>query len=284
MRPAPTSSRTIRPLAGRRVVVTRAREQAGDLVRRLIGLGAEVVELPVIAIDAPADGGAELAAAADRIVAGRYSWVVVTSANAVTPLLAVVGDRVLPGSVRWAAVGRSTAAALVARGVAPDLVPETAISEALVEAFPSPGTATAPGDGETAPAVLYVRAETTRDVLVPGLAAMGWRVDEAVGYRTVAGQVDAAAVDAVAGADAVAFTSSSTVAHTVALLGTAGIPPVIATIGPVTSGFVRRAGLHVAAEAAEHTVGGLVDALVVALTGGATAAPDAPARVPPPGA
>ncbi len=103
----------------------------------MIDLGAEVVELPVIAIDAPADGGAELAAAADRIVAGRYSWVVVTSANAVVPLLAVLGDRVLPGSVRWAAVGRSTAAALAARGVVPDLVPETAISEALVEAFPS---------------------------------------------------------------------------------------------------------------------------------------------------
>ncbi len=132
--------------------------------------------------------------------------------------------------------------------------------------------------------MLYVRAETARDVLVPGLAAKGWRVDEAVGYRTVAGQVDPAAVEAVAGADAVAFTSSSTVEHTVALLGAAGIPPVIATIGPVTSGSVRGAGLHVAAEATEHTVGGLVDALVAALTGGATAVPAAPARVPPPGA
>jgi len=263
------------------VVVTRARDQAGELVRRLADLGAEVVELPVIAIEDPVDGGAGLAAAADRILAGRYSWVVVTSANAVTRLLAVIGDRALPESVLWAAVGRSTAEALAARGVVPDLVPETAISEALVEVFPSPGTAAAPGDGGTAAAVLYVRAETTRDVLVPGLAAKGWRVDEVVGYRTVAGQVDAAAVDAVAAAEAVAFTSSSTVEHTVALVGAAGIPPVIATIGPVTSGSVRDAGLQVAAEATDHTVGGLVDALVAALTSGAIPAADRPARVPP---
>ncbi len=284
MGPARSRSATIRPLADRRVVVTRARDQAGDLVRALVDLGAAVVELPVIAIEDPADGGAELAAAADRVVAGRYSWVVVTSANAATRLLTVVGDRALPGSVRWAAVGRSTAEALTARAVDPDLVPETAISEALVEAFPRPGTAVAPHDGETAAAVLYVRAETTRDVLVPGLAAKGWLVDEAVGYRTVAGQVDAAAVDAVAGADAIAFTSPSTVDHAVALLGADGIPPVIATIGPVTSGSVRGAGLRVAAEATDHTVGGLVDALVTALTRGAIPAPDAPAPVPPQGA
>lgn len=284
MRPARSRSIAIRPLAGRRVVVTRARDQAGDLVRTLVDLGAEVVELPVIAIDDPADGGAGLAAAADRVVAGCYSWVVVTSANAVTRLLALVGDRALPGSVRWAAVGGSTAEAMTVHGVVPDLVPETAISEALVEAFPRPGPAPAPGDGETATAVLYVRAEKTRDVVAPGLAAKGWRVDEAVGYRTVAGQVDAAAVDAVAAAEAVAFTSPSTVEHTVALLGAAGIPPVIATIGPVTSGSVRGAGLHVAAEATDHTVGGLVDALVTALTRGATLAPHAPAQDPPPGA
>jgi uroporphyrinogen III methyltransferase/synthase len=284
MRPSRTPSAAIRPLAGRRVVVTRARDQAGDVVRRLADLGAEVVELPVIAIEDPVDDGAGLAAAADRVVAGRYSWVVVTSVNAVSRLLAVVGDRALPGSVRWAAVGRSTAGALAARDVVPDLVPETASSEALVEVFPRPGTAAAPDDGGTAAALLYVRAETTRDVLVPGLAAKGWRVDEVVGYRTVAGQVDAAAVDAVAAAEAVAFTSPSTVEHTVALVGAAGIPPVIATIGPVTSESVREAGLQVAAEATDHTAGGLVDALVAALTRGAIPAHDSPARVPPPGA
>ncbi len=283
MRDARTRPAAIRPLAGRRVVVTRARGQAADLVRALADLGAAVVELPVIAIDDPADGGAGLAAAVDRVVAGCYSWVVVTSANAVTRLLTALGDQALPGSVRWAAVGSSTAEALMVSGVVPDLVPDTAISEALVEAFPRPGPAPAPGDDETPSAVvLYVRAETTRDIVAPGLAAKGWRVDEAVGYRTVAGQVDADAVNAVAAAEAVAFTSPSAVEHAVALLGTAGIPPVIATIGPVTSGSVRRAGLHVAAEATEHTLGGLVEALVSALTRGANQTPDAPARGAPP--
>ncbi len=263
--------RTSRPLAGRRVVVTRSREQAADLARALDDLGAEVVGLPVIAIDDPADGGAALATAADGMSAGRYEWVVVTSANAVTRLFGALRGRVLPGSLRWAAVGPSTARALRDAGVAPDLVPEVAVSEALVEAFPQTGPSAVSRGRETADgAVLYVRAETVRDVVAPGLTAKGWRVDEAVAYRTVAGTtvagtVDAAALEAATVADAVAFTSPSTVEHAVALLGASGIPPVVATIGPVTSRAARSAGLRVSAEAGEHTLGGLVDALVAAL-------------------
>ena len=259
--PAPGS------LTGRSVVVTRARAQASGLVRRLADLGADVVELPVIAIEDPADRGAALAAAADRAVAGAYEWVVVTSGNAVARVVDALGGRALPASTRWAAVGTSTAKALMIRGMVPDLVPERAVSDALVEVFPvarPPGTD--PGRGTATGAALFVRAERVRAVVAPGLAAKGWRVDEAIAYRTVAGDVDPEAAARASAADAVAFTSSSTVERTVDLLGADGVPPVVVSIGPVTSEAARAAGLAVTAEATVHTLEGLVAAVVAALT------------------
>jgi uroporphyrinogen-III synthase len=256
-------------LTGTTVVVTRARGQASGLVRRLSDLGASVVELPVIAIEGPADGGAALAAAADRLVDGRYDWAVVTSANAVTRLMDAVGGRAVPAATRWGAVGTSTARSLVERGVRPDLVPGVAISDALVEAIPTagrPGPDPGPIGGRGA--VLYARAERARDVVGPGLAAKGWRVDEVVAYRTVAGEVDPGAATAARTADAVAFTSSSTVERTLDLLGPSGLPPVIVSIGPVTSASLRAAGLAVSVEAVEHTLDGLVSAVAGALSGG----------------
>ena len=253
-------------LNGRTVVVTRARAQASGLVRSLADLGADVVELPVIAIEDPADRGAALAAAADRAVAGAYEWVVVTSGNAVARVVDALGGRALPASTRWAAVGTSTAKALMIRGVVPDLVPERAVSDALVEVFPvAPPHGTEPGRGTAEGAALFVRAERVRDVVAPGLAAKGWQVDEAIAYRTVAGAVDPDAAALASAADAVAFTSSSTVERTVDLLGPDGIPPIVVSIGPVTSEAARAVGLSVTAEATVHTLEGLVAAVVTAL-------------------
>jgi uroporphyrinogen III methyltransferase/synthase len=242
---------TASPLLGRTVVVTRTRAQASGLVDRLVALGATVVELPVIAIEEPADGGAALATAAHRLAGGAYQWVALTSSNAVSRLFAALGDRPLPKDVRWAAVGAGTARALSEAGFPPDLVPEVSVAAALAEAFPD-------GSGT----VLFPRAEIVGDALAPGLRAKGWLVDEVVAYRTVAGTPDADTIAAAGRAQAVAFTSSSTVERTVELLGVAGIPPVVASIGPVTSGSARAAGLEVAAEANPHTIDGLVAALV----------------------
>jgi len=254
-------------LQGRTVVVTRARAQASGLVRRLADLGAAVVELPVIAIEDPADGGAALAAATDRAVSGAYEWVVVTSGNAVARVVDALGGRALPASTRWAAVGTSTAKALMIRGVVPDLVPERAVSDALVEVFPlARPHGTEPRRGTVAGAALFVRAERVRAVVAPGLAAKGWQVDEAIAYRTVAGVVAPDAAARASAADAVAFTSSSTVERTVDLLGVAGVPPVVVSIGPVTSEAARAVGLAVTAEATPHTLEGLVAAVVAALT------------------
>jgi uroporphyrinogen-III synthase len=253
------------PLVGARVVVTRARAQASDLVGKLNRLGAEVIELPVIAIEDPVDGGAALDAAADRLVDGAYAWVVVTSANGATRLTRALGGRATPPATRWAAVGTSTARSLAEHGIRSDLVPTGAVSDALVEEFPEANPVAPPGDGAGAGVVLFVRAERVRPVVAPGLAAKGWRVDEVVAYRTAAGEVDPDAADAARSADAVAFTSSSTVERMVELLGPDGVPTVIASIGPVTSQSVRGAGLVVTVEAVEHTVDGLVAAVVEAL-------------------
>lgn len=245
-------------LAGRSVVVTRARAQSSVLVERLCALGATVVELPVIAVaDAP-DGGAGLALAADRLSAGTYDWVAVTSANAVGRLLAALDDRSVPPSVRWAAVGAGTARALERGGLRADLVPDRSVSEALADAFPG---------AEGAGAVLFPRAQIVRGALAAGLRDKGWTVDEVVAYRTVAGDPDPAVVESARRCEAIAFTSSSTVARSLDLLGADGLPPLVVTIGPTTSDSARGSGLRVAVEADPHTLDGLVDAVLAALTG-----------------
>jgi uroporphyrinogen-III synthase len=142
-------------------------------------------------------------------------------------------------------------------GLRADLVPATATGDDLAAAFPA-----APEGGGT---VLVPRAEVVRGALAEGLRVKGWTVDDVVAYRTVGGDPDPAAVVAARGADAVAFTSSSTVDRTIGLLGAPGVPAVVVTIGPVTSDTVRAAGLHVTLEASESTIDGLVAALVSAL-------------------
>ncbi len=247
------------PLAGRTVVVTRTRAQASVLADRLIGLGAAVVELPVIAIEGPADGGAGLERAAHRLASGAYQWVVLTSSNAVEPLVDRLGDRSVPEAVRWAVVGPGTAGALEGAGYPVELVPPQSVAEALVELFPWAGP-----DGGT---VLFPRAEAAREVVAAGLRAKGWLVDEVVAYRTVTGRPSPGTIAEAVRADAVAFTSSSTVSRAIELLGVGRLPRTIITIGPMTSQTARSAGLEVAAEADPHSIDGLAAAVVAALGG-----------------
>src|SRR5256885_9185532 len=153
-----------RPLFGKRVVVTRSREQASVLVARLRELGADVVEVPTIEIVDPADGGAALRGAAKRV--GAYDWVVFTSARAVERFVPLLRDARALAGIDVAAVGSATAASLAERGVAADLVPERFVAEALVAAF-------AQGHGR----VLVPQAADARDVLAKGLRDKGWEVD-----------------------------------------------------------------------------------------------------------
>ena len=264
-------------LSGWRVVVTRARAQAAELVARLTDLGATVIELPAIAIDDPLDGGAALEMAAHRLASGAYQWVALTSSNAVTRLVAALGDRSVPPSVRWAAVGGATARALHDAGMAPVLVPEVALPEALAAVFPDAGpslSSAAGAEGVEGGTVLFPRAEAVRAVLAPGLRSKGWLVDEVVAYRTVAGHPAPDAVAAARHADVVVFSSPSTVQSTLDLLSPQSLPALVVSIGPVTSAAARAAGLAVAAEADPHTADGLVAAVVAACG----TAPETPAE------
>ena len=248
-----------RPLLGRSVVVTRARAQASSLAAALRALGARAIEVPLIRIDPPADDGAALRRAAADVEDGRYEWIVFSSANAVEALLSHVPDARALGSTRLAVVGPGTAAALAGWRLVPDLVPDRAVAEGLLEAFPDP-----PGPGA---AVLLPRADRARAVLGDGLAAAGWVVDAVEAYRTVTVPLTDRDRELVRSADAVAFTSASTVTGFVESAGHLdAVPPVVVCIGPTTAAAAREAGLDVTAVADPHTVDGLVAALCGVLT------------------
>ena len=158
--------------------------------------------------------------------------------------------------MKIAAIGPGTAAALGRYGVAPDLVPERFVAEALLDAFPAPFS---PGDR-----VLLARAEQARDVLPDGLQAKGHRVDVLAVYRTVTAEPEPAELERVRAGDfdAVTFTSSSTVERFCGLVGPVAGAHKIVSIGPITTASATAAGLHVDVEADPHDIDGLVAAVL----------------------
>jgi uroporphyrinogen III methyltransferase/synthase len=241
-----------RPLFGRRVVVTRAREQASGLRTRLVELGAEVVELPAIEMKPLEFELPELS---------EYAWVVFTSANGVDAFFARglhargLDARALAG-MKVAAIGPGTAAALERFGVRADLVPERFVAESLVAAFPAPRV--------PAERVLLARAEQARDVLPAGLADLGYAVAVVPVYRTVTAEPDPGELERVRAGefDAVTFTSSSTVESFGRLVGPVPEGPAVVSIGPITSATAVAAGLRVDIEADPHDIDGLVAAVL----------------------
>ena len=255
------------PLDGLRVVVTRPRHQRSALVDRLRAEGAEAVSVPTIEIVDPLDEGAALAAAVADIDA--YTWVVFTSANAVSRFCGLLRDPRDLAQVRVAAIGTATVAELARCSIVADLVPERFIAESLLEAFPLPDHHGRGGDSR----VLFPAAEVTRDVLARGLRELGWDVDVVIAYRTIPAQISPADRVAVETADVVTFTSGSTVDQWVAAFGTGLLPATVACIGPVTADVARRHGIRLSVIAETHTVDGLVDALIDHVEAGRHAAP-----------
>jgi uroporphyrinogen III methyltransferase/synthase len=253
-----------RPLDGTAVLVPRARAQAGALSRLLAERGAEPVELPLIAIEAPASFAALDQAVAD-LAAQAYSWVGLTSVNGVTALRdraeAAGRDARLLAGARVAAVGPGTRDALRAWGIVPDLEPATATTAALAAAFPPAADA-----GDARP-VLLPRSDLANPELSAGLRRKGWAVVDVVAYHTVPlvemppdvrKRLDVAS----GGIGWVAFTSASTVEGFVRAYG--GPPPAtvrVAAIGPVTAAAATAAGMRVHAHAEAHTIPGLVAAI-----------------------
>lgn len=240
------------PLSGWRVIVTRSRAQSSSLVDRLVEAGAFALEVPVIEIADPRDEGAALQRALSHIE--EFEWVVFSSVNAVESCWRYVGDRRALAGAKVAVIGAATAAALADHGVAADLVPERFVAESLVEAFPRP----ARPDAGT---VLLPCAADARDVLAEGLCGKGWRVEVVEAYRKLRPALDGVDLRAVDGADAVTFTSPSTVTGYLELVGAGRVPAVVACIGPVTASAAMKAGLTVDIVAGVHTADGLVEAL-----------------------
>lgn len=240
-----------RPLSGWRVVVTRSLAQASGLVELLRDAGAEPIEVPTIEIVDPADGGRALDTALARL--DSFGWVAFASANAVERTFGRLTDARVLGGVKVAAVGRATAAALSARGVKADLVPSVAVAEELVKAF---GPADPPGTR-----VLLPQAAGARDALRDGLRALGYEVETVEAYRTTHPEPGEDTASLLESAHAITFSSSSTVEGFLGAYGRDLVPPVVASIGPVTTATARVHGLHVDVEASEASIEALVAGL-----------------------
>ncbi|HEX6565081.1 MAG TPA: uroporphyrinogen-III C-methyltransferase [Chthoniobacterales bacterium] len=248
-----------RPLFGRRIVVTRTRQQAGALSARLCLLGADVTELPTIKI-APPENLMEFGELVRDSF--QYDWVVFTSPNGVTAFFdlffKLYDDARALGNARIAAIGPGTAKRVKDFHLAVDLQPEEAVAERLVEAFQQ-------HESVENLKFLLVRAANARDVLPKSLTQMGAIVDEAIAYRTVPETDDITGAKkrfTDEGADLITFTSSSTVENFVAMK--LPWPPGIktASIGPITSATMQQVGLKIDLEATQHDIDGLVDAIV----------------------
>jgi uroporphyrinogen III methyltransferase / synthase len=231
-----------RPLYGRTVAVTRARAQASALAARLKTLGAAVVEAPAIRIEPLAERLPPL---------DGYDLVCVTSPNGADLLLDRVRDaRALAGRT-VAAIGPGTARALRARGIEPDIVPERAVAEGLVEALA----------GVPVSRALVARAAEGRDVLPNALRERGAEVDVVALYETVAEPLDDATRDAAGAADYLLFTSASSVRFFAAAGGSLDGPRLV-SIGPATSEALHAHGFAPDIEADPHTPDGMIEALL----------------------
>lgn len=250
-----------RPLAAKRIVVTRAAAQAARLLDKLRAEGAIPVAAPAIRI-LPPDDSSNLRDAADAL--GTFDWVVFTSANGVRALLASrESDAAWPKSLKVAAVGNATARALTDAGIDVDFQPSAAVAEALGRELPI----------VSGNAILWPRGDLASIELAAALAARGARVTDVVAYRTVADVELLGIVDALRDrrVDAITFSSASTVRHVVEGLAAAGVRierlpagtrPLIVCIGPVSAAAARECGLPVDGIANPSDDDGLVAALI----------------------
>jgi uroporphyrinogen III methyltransferase/synthase len=247
-----------RPLFGKRILVTRAREQAGELSRQLAEFGAEPIEFPGIQI-LPLDDYAPL----DAALVPKYDWVIFTSANGVKFVwerLATLGrDARAFANTRLGAIGPATAEELSHHGLRADFVPREYVVEALVAQI----------GAVAGQRILLPHADIARETLAHGLRERGAIVDEVTAYRTVTTDSSHPLAQQIRALierdeiDAITFTSSSTVRGFVNAISLQF--PIsnlkIACIGPVTAQTAQELGLQVDVIAEEYTIQGLVNAL-----------------------
>jgi len=256
------------PLAGRRVLVTRAAHQASKLSQGLLALGAEPVEVPVIEIRPPASFK-PLDAALRQL--DSYHWLILTSANVVRvlqELSATLGISLSRrASLHVAAVGSATAKAAIDAGIKVDFIPESYVAESLVEGLL--------GKVNGHSKILLARAAVARDVIPDAMRAAGAQVDVVDAYQNA---MPKAAPEQLRqalrqGIDAATFTSSSSATQLADAAHAAGLawpfPGVEAvSIGPITSRTLSELGWEPAAEANPSDIQGLIAAVARALLKG----------------
>jgi uroporphyrinogen III methyltransferase/synthase len=256
-----------RPLFGKRILITRPREQAGELVELLESLGAEAIEAPMIRIVPPDDYG-PLDDACARI--RDFDWIVLASANAsdvfIKRLLLSAHDlRALHG-VKLCAVGPAIAERLAERGLKVDLIPTEFRAEAVVQAITR--------EGPVAGLRMFLpRSDIGREVIADELRRHGANVTEAIAYRTLVadpereGEPDIYRMLLERRIDVVTFTSPSTVRNFVQVLGPEPAADllqatVVASIGPVTAEAAAQFKIHTSIMPAQYTISALADAIV----------------------
>jgi uroporphyrinogen-III synthase len=253
------------PLAGTRILVGRARHQAGSLSAGLRSLGASVIEIPFIEIRKPSTFLPLDNALRNLKI---YDWLILTSANGVEAMWNRLRKmRIARKNLRHlqiAAIGPATKKAIVRHGLKVKMVPEEYVAESVVKGL---------RDKVKGKRVLLVRAKVARDVIPDELRAAGALVDVVEAYETVAPQksgprLRALMKNATRRPHIVTFTSSSTARNFAELVGDRRKRSLknvkFASIGPVTSATLRELGLPVAIEAREFTMGGLIRAIVLA--------------------
>lgn len=267
-----SASAAARPLSGKRIVVSRACDQAPALSFPLRELGAEVLEIPFIEIRPPASWQ-RLDEALLEI--HNYDWLILTSVNGVKALAERIQhlglDLLNFVHLKIAAIGPATEQALEEQQFMVDVVPEKYVAEAVVSAL------RAQVKGQR---ILLVRAKVARDVIPQELRKAGAAVSVAEAYETVVpvasrARLQAALREGARKPDVITFTSSSTVRNFAAMLGIdsqpGGVRPAmlegvkLASIGPVTSATLRELNLPVDIEAREFTIPGLIHAIAASL-------------------
>lgn len=251
------------PLVGKRIVITRTREQASGLSAQLRTLGADILELPTIRITDPTNRQDFAEAVVD---APHYDWLIFSSPNGVQrffrAFFAVYDDIREIGGARIAAVGPGTAAELRKVGLMVDVMPKKAVAEELIAEFDRKAD---DFGGVANSTMLWVHSEQGRDVIYKELMKRQAIVDECCAYNTVPETEDPTGARerlAAEGADIITFTSSSTVRHFMALNLPLPKGCRIVSIGPVTTATLAEYGLKPHAEAATHDIPSLVQAIL----------------------
>jgi uroporphyrinogen-III synthase len=258
------------PLAGKRVLVTRAAHQAGKLSEGLRALGVEPAEVPVLEIRAPGDLRPLDAA---LVQLDRYDWLILTSANAVRALSQRAAELGVgfeqPRGLKVAAVGEATAAAARRAGLRVTFVPELYVAESLVVGLLEGIQLQSEGLR-----MLLARAAVARDVIPDALREAGITVNVVDAYQNVLPEAAPEQLHQAlaAGIDVATFTSSSSAIHLAEAARVAGIAWPLAgvaavSIGPVTSETLRELGWEPADEANLSDIPGLIDAVVRVLRG-----------------